>query len=405
MNVTKGIPVIGYIETQGDKSLGELGNISNVERVVESTKNDDIVIRNSVTNNTLTLSKQVLPDLFSYEWAIKRITNMGETYSINNSKRNSVNIAIIDSGIDTDHEAFKGSIDLKHSENLVPSGGYEGKEVTETGDVNNIEDIQGHGTAVAGVIAAMGKMFGVSPGANLQIYRVFGSSQSKESWILQAIIDATNNGAHIINLSLGQYIKIPNNNVYESVDACAYKLAIDYATRHNVIVVAAAGNDGLNEENNSVKEYYDSTHKDLQKQNYTVLDYPVSLSNVIAVGSSDNNEKLSSFSNYYSSNKYNFILAPGGGTDLLNQYGEKEWYTRRLFMQEEVLSTNNDGNYNYFAGTSISAGEISGELAEIISRCHLQSRTWLAKNILLNYTNKIKGNYREASVYKAFGGY
>ncbi|MDQ7863567.1 S8 family serine peptidase [Peribacillus frigoritolerans] len=58
--------------------------------------------------------------------------------------------------------------------NLVPKGGLRGTEPEETGDINSINDINGHGTMVAGSIAANGEIKGVAPNTGIKAYRVFG---------------------------------------------------------------------------------------------------------------------------------------------------------------------------------------------------------------------------------------
>ncbi|WP_290032892.1 S8 family peptidase [Ligilactobacillus cholophilus] len=403
MTIKTSIPEIGYIETDGSLTKEQIRledkNIKCIEDTVNQTDPDlfgDSVVAQPEPN--------YLPKLFSYQWGMNRITNSGKSYRINHNNRKLINVAIIDSGIDTSHEAFKGSIDFKHSENLVPAGGYDNTEPEEKGNKDNLQDFKGHGTAVAGQVSANGQIYGVSPGAELQIYRVFGKSKSKESWVLRAIIDAVNNGADIINLSLGQYVKLPQGNFFNSADAIGYKLALDYAERHNVIVVSAVGNDGIGEDPTSLKKLYEKENGTVGNLNYQVIDLPACLNNTIAVGSSDNNNRISSFSNHFNKYDSHFVLAPGGGTELLNKYGEKKWYEDKLFMQESILSTSNDGNYNYFNGTSVSTGKVSGELAEIMSTFGLKERPWAAKYILLNKTTTTNDGYKEINVYSALGG-
>lgn len=403
VTVNSHIAEIGYIEAQGDVNIDQikkLSNIQSIQNMADTSQNITTRVPSTYINQTIQL-----PQLFSYQWDMQKITNNGVSYSLSKGNRKNVTVALVDSGIDVDHNSFTGMIDSR-SKNFVPAGGYENSENSETGNISDIDDKKGHGTAIAGQVAANGQIFGVSPGTNLLVYRVFGKSKSKECWILKAIIDATNNGANVINLSLGQYIKIPNGNIWESAEALGYKFAIDYATRHNAIVVTATGNDGLSEDNGEVKTYYNNQHSGQDtSQNYTVEDYPSVLPNTIAVGSSDNNNQRSSFSNYYNQSHSNFILAPGGGTSLLDKYGQKEWYNQKLFMKEQVLSTSNNGNYDYVDGTSISTGKVSGELAEIISNYHLQRNSPKARRILLNQVNYTKDGYKEISVYKALRGH
>ena len=53
-----------------------------------------------------------------------------------------------------------------------------GTEPEETGDINNINDINGHGTLVSGSIAANGELKGVAPDTGIRAYRVFGNKIS-----------------------------------------------------------------------------------------------------------------------------------------------------------------------------------------------------------------------------------
>ncbi|MEJ7371217.1 S8 family serine peptidase, partial [Staphylococcus caprae] len=67
-------------------------------------------------------------------------------------------VGIIDSGINKQHPDLKKNI--IDSKNFVPKGGINGKETYETGDINQTNDLTGHGTSVAGQIAANGYMKG-----------------------------------------------------------------------------------------------------------------------------------------------------------------------------------------------------------------------------------------------------
>lgn len=129
-----------------------------------------------------------------------------------------VKVAIIDSGIDAKHP------DLQ--KNYI--GGYD--------FIDNDRDPQddgGHGTAVAGIIAANGKMKGVAPDASLLVYRVDGDTQE----ITKAINRAVTDGANIINISMGL--------TYNGSDT-PLNQAIQRAIAKNVTVVTAAGNEGPN---------------------------------------------------------------------------------------------------------------------------------------------------------------
>ncbi|MDQ0417206.1 minor extracellular serine protease Vpr [Croceifilum oryzae] len=131
-----------------------------------------------------------------------------------------VKVAVIDSGIDKDHP------DLR--KNYL--GGY---DFVDNDD--NPEDTAGHGTHVAGIIAANGKIKGVAPEASLLVYRAWDGSKGGTNEIVRAIDRAITDGAEVINISLG----IP----YYGTDTPINK-AIQKAIDKNITVVTAAGNAG-----------------------------------------------------------------------------------------------------------------------------------------------------------------
>ena len=97
-------------------------------------------------------------------------------------------------------------------------------------------DCVGHGTAVASIIAAApvpGVSFtGVAPAARILSVKISGTDTFPTSVTPQGIMDAVQFGADVINLSLATPDDVP-----------ALRNAVEYALRHNVVVVAAAGND------------------------------------------------------------------------------------------------------------------------------------------------------------------
>jgi membrane-anchored mycosin MYCP len=133
-----------------------------------------------------------------------------------------VTVAVIDSGVDANPQ-FGNRItlgpDLAGRESGVPAEG----------------DCVGHGTSVAGIIAAApmaGVSFtGVAPAARILSIKITNTVHIPPALTPEAIRDAVNLGASVINLSLAQ------------ADSAALQSAVDYALARNVVVVAAAGND------------------------------------------------------------------------------------------------------------------------------------------------------------------
>jgi len=135
-----------------------------------------------------------------------------------------VKIAVIDTGVDFNHPDLLG-------------WGPEGKVV---GGYNFIQDGElpmdnnGHGTQVAGVIAADGQIKGIAPNAKILAYKVSedGNTVSSEL-IIKAIEKAIEEKADIINISLGV------NKTNTQIDS-----AVTKALENEIFVVTAAGNDG-----------------------------------------------------------------------------------------------------------------------------------------------------------------
>ncbi len=170
--------------------------------------------------------------------------------------RPDVVIAIVDSGINLEHE------------DLVSKA---------SGDL----DDYGHGTMVAGTAAAITNntkgIAGVCPLCQMLSVKVLNSTGSGSgSGLASGIIKAADTGAKVINLSLGMYSA---NTTVES--------AVNYAYNKGVILVGAAGND-----------------------NITTKLYPAAFPNVIAVGGSNSNDDKMSISNY---GDWVDVYAPGSG--------------------------------------------------------------------------------------------
>jgi minor extracellular serine protease Vpr len=139
-------------------------------------------------------------------------------------------IGIIDTGIDYNHPDLGGGI----GKDFKIKGGYDFADKD-----SDPRDVEGHGTAVAGIVAGNGKVKGVAPDANLMAYKVFpdGGEGASDADIIAAIEQALKDGCTAVNLSLGS----PGGKS-EGDDETNQ---INNAVNLGLIVVAAAGNDGL----------------------------------------------------------------------------------------------------------------------------------------------------------------
>jgi len=130
-----------------------------------------------------------------------------------------ITISIIDTGIDLNHPDLEGKI----------IGGY---DFVDNDDVS--EDTNGHGTEVAGIIASNGNLKGIAPNSKILAYKVSEDGESvPSSLIIKAIEKSIDDGANIINISLG--INQTNTKIDKTVNK---------AIENNIFVVTAAGNFG-----------------------------------------------------------------------------------------------------------------------------------------------------------------
>lgn len=139
-----------------------------------------------------------------------------------------VDVAVIDTGIDYTHPAL--------DQNYM--GGYDLVDL----DSDPMETLQAqgaptmHGTHVAGIIAADGKMKGVAPDANIYAYRALGpGGRGSSVQVIAALEQAVHDGMDVINLSLGNSVNGPDFPT---------SVAVNRAVELGVTVVIANGNDG-----------------------------------------------------------------------------------------------------------------------------------------------------------------
>jgi thermitase len=208
-----------------------------------------------------------------------------------------INIAILDTGVDLDHPDLAGKI--------VSNINFSGSNTTD--------DVYGHGTHVAGIAAAItNNGIGVAGlGYNSAIMNVkvlADNGAGTHSQIAAGIIWAADNGAQIINLSLGS-----------GASSQTLEDAVNYAWSKGVVVVAAAGNNG-----NSIKMY------------------PAAYANCIAVAATNANDALASWSSY---GDWVTVAAPGTG----------------------IYSTLKDSGYGYMSGTSMASPFVAGLAALVFT--------------------------------------
>ncbi|MFP3728021.1 S8 family serine peptidase [Priestia filamentosa] len=268
------------------------------------------------------------PDFKPYNWYLEAITENYQSQTIN--KGDNTSIALIDSGIDRDHPLLTHNINLDLGKNY-------------TSDELNVNDEMGHGTSVAGILTS------IAPNTSIVPYKVFGVENGKSLWVLEAIVDSTNDDNDILNLSLGTYKS--KNDKEEQLLIKAYDAAIKYANKNGVLVIAAAGNF--------------SEDLDTAKRNDKMY-LPGNLKDVITVSSSTINDTLASYSNYGRNIDFS---APGGDIDATFNVNGLILTTFPINKPNNFIdqAMGIPSGYTLSNGTSLSAPQVSASIALIIS--------------------------------------
>ena len=234
-------------------------------------------------------------------------------------------VAVVDTGYDSDHAELAGALWTNPAESCgaadTDGNGKAGdchgwNFTTNSADVDNGADGT-HGTSVAGVIGGRAGnglgTAGVAPDVTIMPLVVGSGSSVDVTLCAEAIRYAVDHGADVINASWGgSFAGWPLDNL---------RSAIAYAAAHDVLVVAAAGNDAANRDSSPM--------------------YPASLTdpNIVTVGNSTAADRISSSSAYGATSVD--LFAPG---DL-------------------VFTTWNDGGYRLVSGTSIAAPQVAAAYA------------------------------------------
>ncbi len=243
-----------------------------------------------------------------------------------------VRVAVIDSGIELSHPELQGRVALARS---FVGGSY--------------VDIEGHGTFVAGEIAATvdnGRgIAGLAPSARLLVAKVVRDDDGTVSPKAEAraIRWAVKRGARVINVSLGSVRdpEDPGNTGFSRIE----QRAVNFATAHGALVVAAVGN---------------STYAPTKPWRYA--SFPAALPHVLGVGSYDRNGDVSSFSNR--DEVYVDVVAPG--EDMLSLF-PRPMTAKYSSCDEQGYSSCGPKEYRHASGTSFSAPQVSAAAATLFS--------------------------------------
>ncbi|MEB3101862.1 S8 family peptidase [Ferviditalea candida] len=240
----------------------------------------------------------------SIPWGVKKIKAPQVWKKATGRK---INIGVVDTGVDYAHPDLRLSL---------------GRGINLLNRLLPPVDDNGHGTHIAGTIAASNKINGirgVAPGAVIHPVKAFDYNGSAfVSDIIMGIDWCVNNRMDIINMSFG--MKHRSQSLFDAVLG-AYNAGI--------VIVSSSGNDS--------KRFN--------------VDYPARFQETIAVGATDTDDKIASFSNR---GKQIDVYAPG----------------------EKIFSTWTGGKYNELSGTSMATSHVTGLIALLLSsRPNLSPKT------------------------------
>ena len=229
-------------------------------------------------------------------------------------------IAVVDTGVDSSLADLKGKVRTDLGRNFVARN-------------NDANDDEGHGTHVTGIIAANTdngySMAGIHPNAKIlpvKVLNEFGEGETDQ--VALGIIYAADQGAQVINLSLGGYY------------SRTIEYALQYAAAKNVTIVAASGNEGMGESS-----------------------YPASSKYAIAVGSTNRLDLVADYSNYGADLA---LVAPGS----------------------DIPSLLPNGNVTYLSGTSMAAPHVTAVAGLLLSQ-NPKLKPSEIKKILLDTANDV----------------
>ncbi len=368
-------PEIGMvvIQPKNGKAQAQIAKLQEVQAVVPDLEIQMINPREAI---------EVTPDhigsnetFFAYQWNMRAIYaphawDAGYTGA-------GARVFILDSGIDADNPDLAPNLNTTLSTSFVAG---------ETYDVANGFN---HGTHVAGIIAAADNQWGaigVAPHAELVAVKVLSEVTGKGSFsnINRGLVYAADNGADVINMSLGallnrngnylvdgEWIQGPANLVQFVI--VAQQRAVNYAVKKGAVVVASAGNDEFNADGSG-----------------SYFKIPADLENVIAVSATAPNcwvldpapnfDLPASYTNY---GKSLVSLAAPGGNNVCHPF-------------DLILSNGAGGpkTYSFYfsGGTSMAAPHVTGVAALIIGKNGGAMNPVAVKQQLIKTADKIDGN-------------
>jgi subtilisin family serine protease len=294
----------------------------------------------------------------SRQWGIKNI-KAPEAWQI--SQGEGVVVAVVDTGVDFNHPDLQGNLIVENGSDMLKNTAYRCSfQSPSTGDQASdakAQDDHGHGTHVAGIIAAVRNnsmgVIGVAPQAKVMPVKVLdaeGSGSDRD--VARGICFAADKGAKVINLSLGY--DPASSLIIDVVLGSDTREAIRYAYNKGVAIIVAAGNNTA-----------------------PLCSSPATAPETLCVGAVDKSDNRAWYSNLslrfgpdYAPN-YG-VVAPGGAGCVLTVGSIPSLIPLNCPADDDVWSTilpstNWPSGYAALAGTSMATPHVSGLAALLIA--------------------------------------
>lgn len=274
------------------------------------------------------------------QWGLSQQSGIDAVDAWSVTEGQGVEVAVVDTGVDMGHPDLAANIDT--------TPGYAANYYDPGQNPQPYDDF-GHGTHVAGIIAAqMGQLgtVGVAPQAKIIPIRVLGVDGGSTQQLIEGLDHVLQTPAKIVNLSLGS-----------QQPSAIEQDEIDKLEQAGILVVAAAGNEALDGD---------------------PLEYPASYPGVVSVAAtkpldpgSEQGVPAAQWQHADFSNFDPFISVAAPGVDILST-------VPRQFFSQAACSTPDDCAYAYASGTSMATPFVSGVAALILA----SHPSWSAQQII-----------------------